>query len=124
MERHGDLTLRVLALDDDGEDVDALSRALRRELLDLDVEQVDLVAAGDEPPGAKGLGAVVGWLSVRIRGASALRAVVGAVRLWSSRTGRTIEVTIGTDVLKVSAATAEQQDRIIEVWLARHAADN
>jgi hypothetical protein len=33
-----------------------------------------------------------------------------------------VEVTIDGDTLKVTGATAEQQEQIINVWLARHAA--
>jgi hypothetical protein len=47
--------------------------------------------------------------------------VVAAVRAWVSRTGRTVEVSIGGDVLKVTRVSAEQQEQIIDTWLARHA---
>ena len=50
-----------------------------------------------------------------------LRAVVAAVRGWASRTGRTVEVSIDGDVLKVTGVTSQQQEKIIDAWLARHA---
>jgi hypothetical protein len=50
-----------------------------------------------------------------------LRAVLAAVRGWASRTGRTVEVSIGGDALKVTGATSKQQEMIIDAWLARHA---
>ena len=40
---------------------------------------------------------------------------------WASRTGRTVEVSIGGDVLKVTGVTSHQQGEIIDAWLARHA---
>ncbi len=43
------------------------------------------------------------------------------LREWTSRTGRTVEVSIGRDKLKVTGVTARQQDQIIDSWLARHA---
>jgi hypothetical protein len=43
------------------------------------------------------------------------------VRGWSSRTGRTVEVTIGEDTLKLTGVTSQQQEKIIDGWLARHA---
>ena len=49
-----------------------------------------------------------------------LRAVVAAMRGWTSRTGRTVEVSIGGDVLKVTAVASQQQREIIDAWLARH----
>ena len=51
-----------------------------------------------------------------------LRAVVAMVRGWARRTGRTVEVSIGGDVLKVTGVTSQQQGEIIDLWLARHAA--
>ena len=50
-----------------------------------------------------------------------LRAVVTTVGTWSSRTGRTVEVSIDGDVLKVTGVTSRQQGEIIDAWLARHA---
>jgi hypothetical protein len=46
---------------------------------------------------------------------------VARIRDWVSRTGRTVEVTIDGDTIKVTGATAQQQETIINAWLARHA---
>lgn len=43
------------------------------------------------------------------------------MRRWALRTGRTVEVTIGGDMLKVTGVTTQQQEKIIDTWLARHA---
>jgi hypothetical protein len=51
-----------------------------------------------------------------------LRAAVTIVRGWARRTGQTVEVSIGGDVLKVTGVTSQQQGEIIDAWLARHAA--
>ncbi|MEO3812117.1 hypothetical protein ABGB17_24235 [Sphaerisporangium sp. B11E5] len=117
-------TLHVLpAGDGDPEELAELTGDLRGELLDLD----DVLSAGPPPPEdvpgtAKGLGAVVGWLVVQLGTLEGLRAVVDAVRSWVSRSGRTVEISIDGDTLKLTAVTAEQQQRIIDAWLARHAA--
>jgi hypothetical protein len=50
-----------------------------------------------------------------------LRALVTTVRAWASRTGRTVEVSIDGDALKVTGVTSQQQGEIIDAWLARHA---
>ena len=71
--------------------------------------------------GAKGLGDVAGWLLVQFGTQDGLRAVVATVRGFASRTGRTVEVSIGGDELKVTGATSRQQEQIINAWLARHA---
>jgi hypothetical protein len=72
--------------------------------------------AGGE--GARGSG----WLAAGpVRDLDGLRAAVAAVHGWTSRTGRTVEVSVGGDVLKVTAVTSQQQREIIDAWLARHA---
>lgn len=71
---------------------------------------------------AKGLGILAGWLVVQFGSISGLRAVVDVVRGWAARTHRVVEVSYGGDVLKVTGVTSEQQERIIDAWLARHAA--
>jgi len=50
-----------------------------------------------------------------------LRAYATSLCPAALRTGRTVEVSIGRDELKVTGVTARQQDQIIDAWLARHA---
>jgi hypothetical protein len=73
----------------------------------------------DVPAGAKGLAEVMGWLAVKVGAVGHLRSVVTAARDWSARTSRTVEITYGTDVLKVTGVTSAQQERLIDDWLAR-----
>jgi len=54
-------------------------------------------------------------------GRAALAAMVAKVRDRVTRNGRKVEVTIDGDTVKVTGATAAQQEQIISVWLARHA---
>jgi hypothetical protein len=119
-----DEELRVRVLPAPGGDVDELAECtglLRAELMDSDVDSVDLVAGDDVPPQAKGLGGIVGWLAVRFGSAEGVRAVLGAIGGWCSRTNRSVEVSYGGDVLKMTGVTTSQQERIIDAWLARHA---
>jgi hypothetical protein len=104
--------------DDPGELAELTGR-LRLELLDLDVQAVDPVAEGDVPEGAKGLPAIAGWLVVHL-GREGLSTVLGQLADWVSHNDRTVEVTVGGDVLKLGRATREQQDKIIDAWLAQH----
>jgi hypothetical protein len=101
-------------------DLAEMTGRLRAELLELDVAEVNLVGEEVGPDRAKGLATLVGWLVVHF-GAAGLRAVIQAVRSWSQRNDRVVEVTYGGDTLKVTGATSEQQERIIDAWLARHA---
>ena len=109
------------AVDDDEEAVAALARRLRAELLDLDVAAVEPVPAEAAPAGTKGLAALLGTLAVKL-GPAALKAVVAKIRDWASRNGRSVEVTLDGDTIKLTGATTEQQELLLNAWLARHAA--
>ncbi len=120
--------LRLL-LEEDGADperVDLLTGHLRRELAQLDVERVGPLPAGEAPPGTRGLdvAAVGGLLVVLGQSATALTAVVAAIRGWLARSpgpARTVRVELGGDVLELSQASASDQDRLIELFVQRHA---
>ena len=116
------LILQVLPVaDSDAEELADLAGELRAELLGVDVAAVAPLTAEEAPEGAKGLGTLAGWLLVRFGNLDGLRAVLAVLRGWASRTGRTVEVSIGGDTLKVTGATSQQQEMIIDAWLARHA---
>ncbi|MEV6211286.1 hypothetical protein [Kitasatospora sp. NPDC051914] len=106
----------------DPEEHAELTDRLRTELLDnLDLTSADPVDAPSAPAGAKGLGTLVGWLVVQFGTVETLRAVVNAVRSWVGRTNHVVELAYAGDVLKVTGVTSEQQEKIIDDWLARHA---
>lgn len=105
---------------EDAEELAKMAGLLRADLLELDVVAVDPVADQASPADAKGMTALIGWLAVRF-GSDGLRAVMRAVRNWAVQHNRVVEVTYGDDRLKVTGATSEQQERIIDAWLARHA---
>jgi len=115
------LIVQVLpTADSDAEELADLAGGLRAELLDVDAASVAPLAAEAAPEGAKGLGDLAGWLMVQFGTLDGLRALVAAVRGFASRTGRTVEVSISGDVLKVTGVTSQQQEQIIGAWLARH----
>ena len=115
------LILQVLPVaDSDSEELADLAAELHGELLDVDGTSVAPLSAEAAPPGAKGLGDVAGWLVAQFGTLDGLRALVSAVRGFASRTGRTVEVSIGGDALKVTGATSRQQQQLIDAWLARH----
>jgi len=116
------LIVQVLPVaDSDAEELADLAGGLRAELLGVDAASVTPLTAEAAPEGAKGLGTVAGWLLVQFGTLDGLRAVVAAMRGWTSRTGRTVEVSIGGDVLKVTAVASQTPRGIIDAWLARHA---
>lgn len=118
------LILQVLPVaDSDAEELADLAGELGAELLAADAVSVAPLTVGAAPERAKGLGTLAGWLVAQFGTLDGLRAIVAAVRGWAARTGRTVEVSIGGDVLKVTGVTAQQQGEIIDTWLARHVAD-
>ncbi len=115
------LILQVLSVaDSDAEELADLAGELQAELLDVDAASVAPLTAEEAPEGAKGLGTLAGWLLVQFGNLHGLVAVLAVVRGRASRTGRTVEVSIGGDALKVTGATSQQQEMIIDAWLARH----
>lgn len=109
----------------DAERLDQVSGFLRRELLDLDVDTVTPLPAGEAPPGARGFDvATVGGLLVTIgQSTQALQAIVTTVRAWLGRGGavrRSVRVEIGGDVLELADASAEEQDRLVDLFLRKH----
>ena len=118
----GGLVLQVCpSPEDDAGELADLARLLRGELLNLDVSSVDRLPDEAVPPGAKGVAAIAGWLAVQL-GPEALRAVLAKVADWVTRNNRAVEVSYGGDILKLGQATREQQEKIIDGWLARHPA--
>jgi len=114
------LVLHISASD---EEADELARALLRELERVNVGDVDLLPAEDLPDNAKGIGSLFGWLAVQFGSAEGLRLALRTVKDWAARNNRTIECSIGSDFVKLSGASLEVQQKIIEVWLARQSID-
>ena len=104
---------------DDAGELAELTGWLRGELLDLDVQGVERRPNEAVPSDAKGVADIAGWLLVQL-GPEALRAVLAKVADWVTRNDRTVEVSYGGDTLKLGRATREQQEKIIDDWLARH----
>ncbi|HZD71316.1 MAG TPA: hypothetical protein VFA45_21155 [Actinomycetes bacterium] len=108
--------------DNDAEEVAEATLQLRRELLDLDVEAVELERAGEPPAGTRAVElAALGALLVTFAKSQILTAVVAAVRSWLARSQqRSIKLEIGGDVLELTAVSSSEQRRLTEEWLRRH----
>ncbi|MEU4724733.1 hypothetical protein AB0G06_34415 [Nonomuraea dietziae] len=105
----------------DAEELVKLTELLREELLELDVKSVRYHDDVPVPGAAKGLGAALGALVVQLGTLDGIKSIVATVRGWSARMNRTVEISIDGDVLKVTGASADQTERIIDAWIARHA---
>ncbi|MER7609171.1 hypothetical protein [Nocardioides sp. NPDC127503] len=108
--------------DPDVERLDELSSVLRRELLDLGVDDVERASAGEAPAGTRGIDvAAIGVLLVAFQEPLvAVTAIVGVIRGWmsSTRGANAVELTIGDQTLKIDSASREQQDRLIDEFVA------
>jgi hypothetical protein len=104
----------------EADELEALTLALREELLDLEVASVDHLTDPQAPRDSKGgLSLLGGWLAVHL-GPEALRRVFSTIAAWASRANRTVELSIDGDVLKLSGVDAGTQTRIVDEWFARH----
>jgi hypothetical protein len=121
-----DLRLQLSEQGADAERLAMLTGYLRTELLRLDVEDVKALPAGQPPPGSRALdGATVGGLLIALgQSAEGLRLVVSAIKGWLRRgegKGRTVRLELGGDALELSQASTADQDRLIEMFVSRHA---
>jgi hypothetical protein len=122
----GELRLELSEEGSDAERLVALTGYLRAELLQLDVEDVAALPAGEPPPGARAfdMTAVGGLLVTLGQSADGLRSVISAIRAWLHRaevTSRMVRLEIDGDALELSQASAADQDRLIDLFVSRHA---
>ena len=121
-----ELRLQISEEDTDADQLATLTNYLRAELLQLDVEDVTPPQVGEPSAGARSVDvAAVGALLVALgQSAEGLRSVVSVIRDWLRRgegTGRTVRLELDGDVLELSQAGAADQERLMELFVSRHA---
>jgi hypothetical protein len=121
----GELSVKLGAGPDaDAEELAQLVGRLRAELLDLDVDDVQQPVHGDAPEQSKGGGwLAAGELVVQlVTSAETLLSIIAGVRSWLRRnSARSVKLTMGGDALEVSGVSSAEQDRLIDLWVTRHA---
>ena len=121
-----ELSLQIAEDGADDERIDDLAGHLRQELLHLDVDDVVAARSGPAPEGSRAVDvAAIGGLLVSL-GASAanLKDVITVIRGWLSRGGgvrRSVKIEIDGDSLELSEVSAAEQNRLIEMFVQRHA---
>lgn len=110
--------------DADPAELEAAASQLRQELLELDVEAVGVPAGEPAPRDSRGIDAgVLGTLLVAA-GRGAIGPIVQAIQSWvARRSSRSVKLTIENDSLELTNVSSEDQRRLIESFLARHAPD-
>jgi hypothetical protein len=122
---HGFALQVNLGLDADAE-ADELYDAttqLQQELLQLDVDSVDRPLGPPPPPGTRAV-EVLELASLLVTlGGDVIGAVAQCIAGWVSRgSSRSVKLEIGGDSIEVTGLSNQKQDRLIESFLARHAA--
>lgn len=110
--------------DADADELTQLVGRLRAELLDLDVDAVQQPERGQAPEESKGAGwLAAGELVVRLATSpEVLASVIAGIRSWLTRNrARSVKLTMSGDTLEVSGVSSAEQDRLIDLWMSRHA---
>jgi hypothetical protein len=122
----GELRLQISEEGADAERLGVLAGYLRAELAQLDVQGVTTLSAGEPPAGARASGLVVagGLLASLGQSLSGLQAVLSVISGWLRRgqgPSRKVRLELDGDVLELSQASADDQERLIGLFLDRHA---
>jgi hypothetical protein len=106
----------------DAEEVAEATLQLRRELLDLDVDSVELPGGGQPPPGTRGVElAALGALLVSVTQSELLAPVLAAIRSWlGGSPQRSIKLELEGDTLELTGISSTEQRRLVDEWLQRH----
>lgn len=106
------------------EDVEKLTRQLRAELLELDVDAIEFVSSDKTPPeGSKAIGPLLlGSLRVTLSHSSKiLPKLIPVVQSWIALKGQTkVHLKIGEDTLELANIPSKEMQSIIDMWLSRH----
>jgi hypothetical protein len=108
----------------DPEAVERLTRGLRAEVAELDVESVRPPPGEPAPPGAKGDPVTVGALIVALSASGGvLTTLIGLLRHWlDQRTApHRIAVTIDGETIELDRASASEREALLTAYLRRHA---
>jgi hypothetical protein len=119
------VVIRVAEQGADDERTEDVTLLLRRQLEEVDGLDVVRLTAGNAPEGTRGVDLVV--VGALLGSAADLATVMGpmvaAIRQWLARTPqvpRSVRIEVGGDALQLSNATPEQEDRLVDLFVARH----
>jgi hypothetical protein len=110
-----------ISTDGDDHELDALRLELSEELSMLPVNAVDPARSGEAPPNTRGLDVIaLGKLVVEF-GPDVINAVANTIRSWLQRSvARSVELTINGDSITLNKASAQDQERLLNLFIERH----
>lgn len=107
----------------DAEEIAELTRQLRTEVMELNVESIDLVHAREVPAQAKS-GDPITWGTLLVTLAASggvLTTLINVLQPWLTRhKGCSVTLEIDGDKLEVQGISSKEQRRLINDWLSRH----
>ena len=109
--------------DTDAEDMERLTRQLRDELSELDM-QAGFVTGGLAPTNAK-TGDVIEWGTLLLTLAASggvITTLINVIQAWLTNRNQPAAVTVemGSDKLQITGNPSPEQQRLIEAFLRRH----
>ncbi len=109
--------------DVDLEELEKLTRKLRQELLELDIESADFVVQGEKLVGAKA-GDPINWGTIIVTllaaGGVATKLVDLSQTWLTYNQQQSIILEIDGDKLEVKGISTEEQQKLIDMWIERH----
>ena len=111
------------APDTDAEDLERLTRQLRDELSELDV-QANFVTGGPAPANTKA-GDVIEWGTLLLTLAASggvITTLINAIQAWLTNRNQpaTVTVEMGGDKIQITGNPSSEQQRLVEAFLHRH----
>jgi hypothetical protein len=109
--------------DADEEELEELTSKLRRELEQLEVDEVQRPVVGEAPEGTRALDVLaLGTLVVKlVQSAQPLRDVVQTVRRWLGNQQKgTVRIEMDGDSIELSSVSSVEKDKLINAWIERH----
>jgi hypothetical protein len=110
----------------DAEEAERLGQQLRREIAQLDVEDVGPAFPAAAPDGAKGGALDWGTLLVTFAAAGGVfTSVIALAQDWLNQhaSAQQIKMTIDGDTIVLGRASSQERERLINAWVRRHSGD-
>lgn len=108
---------------DSNDDITKLSQQLRKDLLSLNIKNVDYLRKENLANGTK-TGAIISWETLIITLAASggvITTLVNFILGWVKRNeGRSVILELNGNKLEVSGLSASEQQELIETWLKRN----